>query len=490
MYKPQLKPKPVPAIPPTKLNRPFIRFMRLFARPIQRLFGFKKISVLHPERLVNLYRDFQDKKIKLLFGFRHPYGNDPQLMVFLLHCTLPKLAKKLKVKLNGFPHAHFIYGAEVPLWSGLLVRKLLPHVGGLPVNHVKPDAKGINAIRKTLADGAYPSAIAPEGHVNYDSLNAAPLETGTARFCFWAAEDVARAGEDADIVLLPVSSHYFYSKNRDDKTLVKKILKILRKLEKKCGICGIPPSEPTGTGKAENGPHSENDGREILRERLSRLETRIREIYTESLAGVRAANAADVKTPDELAAGVIARAEGILGIPAPDANDPERLRARIYAARGKAWDRLLSREFKTLPPLARSLEARKAGEAWYAMRHIETAELLLHITPAAIPLDAPVSVFIEKTENMADLLERAKGGTLKNRPRFFPAYPLVIMGEPISTRNYLPLYKKDKKQAVEMLTEKTAERFASLAGEFLDFARTGTPPAKNESPAAPFRDPR
>lgn len=463
MYKPQLKPKPVPVIPESKLNYPFIRFMRCFAAPIQRIFGFKKISVIHPERLVNLYRDFQEKKTRLILGFRHPYGNDPQLMVFLLHCVLPGLAKKMKIKLKGFPHAHFIYGAEVPLWSGLFVRKILPQVGGLPVNHLKPDSKGINKIRKTITEGIYPTAIAPEGHVNYDSLKVSPLETGTARFCFWAEEDLMKKGENTGVKFLPISIHYLYSKNSKDKNIEKKLFKILNKLEKKCGI----------RIKKQNQFYPGNEHNEaMLRQRLSQLESTIRKIYTETMNRTHVKNEEEIKNAEELANLVISRAEGILGIKNTEDGIQENFHARIYAAREEAWNRLLSDHLKKMPSLGKDLAARMAGEAWYAMRHIETAELLLHINQDEIPEKAPLSIFIEKTENIADLLERAKGGTLKNRPHLFPVYPRVIIGEPVSVSDYMDSYKNDKKKAVDELTEIYFNSFKHLSAEFLNSQKT------------------
>ena len=156
-------------------------------------------------------------------------------------------------------------------------------------------------------------------------------------------------------------------------------------------------------------------------------------------------------------------------------NAPEDFRMRIYAARQKAWDRMLSDEFKNLPPLAKSLAARKSGEAWYAMRYVETAELILHINQNEIPEKAPLSIFIEKTENIADLLERTKGGTLKNRPKLFPVYPLVIPGDPIPVSGYMPLYEKDKKKAVEELTGVYFNSFKSLAERFLESQKHDRP---------------
>lgn len=466
MYKPKLKPSPVPVIPPSKLNYPFIRFTRCFAVPIQHIFGFRKISVMTPEKLVTLYKDFQEGKIRLILGFRHSYGNDPQLMVFLLHCVLPKLAKKTGTSIRGFPHAHFIYGAEVPLWSGLLVRKILPQVGGLPVNHLKPDSKGINNIRKVITGGTFPTAIAPEGHVNFDSLNPSPLETGTARFSFWAEEDLKKSGGNAGVIFLPLSIHYLYSKNGKEEKLKKKLMKVLRKLEKECGIT----SETAGDDSVRDA-----NAEPLFRRKLSKLEYTIRKIYTEELDGIRTEKEEDVKTAEELSFQIIERAEGILGIQNTGINAPEDFRMRIYAARQKAWDRMLSDEFKNLPPLAKSLAARKSGEAWYAMRYVETAELILHINQNEIPEKAPLSIFIEKTENIADLLERTKGGTLKNRPKLFPVYPLVIPGDPIPVSGYMPLYEKDKKKAVEELTGVYFNSFKSLAERFLESQKHDRP---------------
>ena len=164
--------------------------MGLYVRALK----FREPVMIRPERMVNAYRQFQEKKIRLIVGFRHAYGDDPQLMAYTFHHVLPRAARKIGKPLKGITHAHFIYGAEVPMWSGRFVRWVLPKAGAVPIDHIRMDSKGMNRIRKMISDGAYPLALAPEGHVTYGSERIVELETGTARFGFWCIEDLEKSG--------------------------------------------------------------------------------------------------------------------------------------------------------------------------------------------------------------------------------------------------------------------------------------------------------
>ena len=69
----------------------FRRIMNLYARTLK----FREPVMLHPERMTEAYRQFQEKKIRLIVGFRHAYGDDPQLMAYTFHRVLPRAARKI-----------------------------------------------------------------------------------------------------------------------------------------------------------------------------------------------------------------------------------------------------------------------------------------------------------------------------------------------------------------------------------------------------------
>jgi hypothetical protein len=439
MYIPQTSPIPTFDVPGPRLNFPVIRFARLFMRPFARKLRFLEPTMLGGERMVDAYRDFLDGKTRLIIGFRHAYGDDPQLMVYTLHHALPRESRRLKKPLKGITHAHFVYGVEVPYWSGRFVRWLLPNVGAVPINHVHMDSVGMNRIRKAIVSGAFPLALAPEGHVTYDSETVGELETGTARFGFWCIEDLARAGRAERVVFLPVSTHYRYGKGAD-----RALDRLLSGLEAECGIAGSCPRGRT---------------LESLRARVAAVGQALLSItgaYYHELAGTP--EGADQEAILDAA---LAAAERILAL--TGSGEPFE---RLYRIRDVAWDRIFRGDMGAMSPLRKSLAGRETGEAWYAMRHLETAMVLAHVRFGEIPQDASLNRLFEIANNAYDLAERLKGGTLRNRANPIAKRPVIAVGEPIAFDEFYPLYRDNRKAALAAATDRMREGFTQCVKDY------------------------
>lgn len=439
MYTPQTAPLPTLDVPGPRLNFSVIRLARLIMRPYARALRFLEPTMLGGERMVDAYRDFQDGKTRLIIGFRHAYGDDPQLMIYTLHHALPREARRLKKHLKGITHAHFVYGVEVPFWSGGFVRWLLPNAGAVPINHVHMDSVGMNRIRKTLVSGAFPLALAPEGHVTYDSETVGELETGTARFGFWSIEDLARAGRDEKVVFLPVSTHYRYGKGAD-----RALDRLLSGLEAECGI------EGSATG-----------GRtiEALRARVAAIGKSILSItgaYYHELSGTP-----EGANQEALLDAALSAAERILAL--TGSGEPFE---RLYRIRDVAWDRIFRGDMDAMSPLRKSLASRETGEAWYAMRHLETAMILAHVRFGEIPQDIGLNLLFEIANNSYDLAERLKGGTLRNRANSIAKRPVIAVGEPIALNEFYPLYREDRKAALTAATARMKEGFTQCVEDY------------------------
>jgi hypothetical protein len=439
MYSPQTNPIPTIDIPGPRVNYPLMRLLRLIIQPYARALKFLEPAMLHGERLVDSYRDFGEGKTRLIIGFRHAYGDDPQLMAYTLHHALPREAKRLKKPIKGITHAHFMYGVEVPLWSGKFVRWLLPNVGAVPINHVHMDSEGMNRIRKTLLSGNFPLALAPEGHVTYESETVSELETGTARFGFWCIEDLARAGRDEKVVFLPVSTHYRYGK-----ASVRTLRKLLEDLEASCGIAGAGIAKPS---------------LDALRSRLAGVGAEILSVmaaYYRELSGI----SGDL-TQEEILDAALSAAERILAL----TGEGEPF-ARLYRIRAIAWDRIFRGDTAAMNPLRLNLAGRETGEAWYAMRHMETAELLAHVLFGDVPADAGIHRLFEIANNYYDMIERLKGGTLKNRANRAKKKAVIVPGKPVVINDFYPLYREDRKAALARVTERMREGFEECIREY------------------------
>jgi hypothetical protein len=432
MYTPLTQPIANRDLPDPRLNFALMRAVRFVIQPYARALKFREPVMLHGDRMVDAYRDFREGKTRLIIAFRHAYGDDPQLMAYTLHHALPRESRRLKRPLKGVTHAHFVYGAEVPLWSGPFVRWLLPNVGAVPINHVHMDSSGMNRIRKTISSGIYPLALAPEGHVTYESENVGELEAGTARFGFWCIEDLAREGRAEKVVFLPVSTHYRYGPG-DARALER----VIGSLEEACAL--------TRGNRKDRSIAS-------LRERLAACG---REILSITAAFYRERSRTEIARDREaLLDAALSAAEGILALDRRG-NDFERL----YRVRTAAWDLIIRDDSRGMSPLRLDLARRETGEAWFAMRHMETAELLAHVCFGEIPEDADLNGLFEIANNYRDMLGRLAGGTLKNRVNEAPRRPVIVTGEPIVLDELYPNYREDKRSALALATERIREGF-------------------------------
>ena len=435
MYTPQTEPVRTLTLPEPKVNRAVVRFFRAIMHPFARIIKFRLPVILHPERMVDSWHAFNAGKIRLLVGFRHAYGDDPQMMVYTIHKALPRYAKKIGQPLRGLTHVHFVYGAEVPLWSGSFVRWVLPKAGALPVNHVKMDSPGMNRIRNVLSHGNYPLALAPEGHVTHSSETVEELESGTARFCFWCMEDLERENRKEDMVFLPVSIHYRYHPRAE-----KQLARMLTDMEKETGL-----SRPE-TGGADTGSRLARLGKTLL--------DQLDAFYREEQGSLPENQASVLEA-------ALRACERFFALPHDGA--PSN---RIYRVRSAAWDRLFRSDIDSLTPLGSALAGRESGEAWYAMRHLETASILHQMSLTAIPERSTLEVYIEIANNFFDLVERLKGGTLKNRANRFMKYPVIVPGTPVIMNEYRELYRNDKRAALDKATTRFRDSYLECIREY------------------------
>jgi hypothetical protein len=388
---------------------------------------FRSVRLVGAQNAVDAFRDFQDGASRLMIAFRHPYGDEPQLLASVVTRTIPAVARSLGTPLHDFTHAHFVHGHEVALWSGRFVRWLLPRAGAVPIHHVKFDSMGMERLRRLMLDGEHPLALAPEGQVSYRSECVPRLERGFATIAFRCAEDLEAADRPERVVVLPLSVHYRYG--NDAPRVLEHILDLI---ERECGI------------QAERGASP------ILRLRAAAqaIVALAEHFYSEL----------DSTTPPESGslnerwAAVIDSAlragERALGLSSDGGLIP-----RLYRIRQAGWDRLYRGDLrpKSLPPLARALIDREAGEAWYAMRHMELADLGSYLD-FDYPKDDDPDILIETACNYWDLTSRLSGGNITDRLNFAKKDAVIVVGDPLELRSRLGRYHESRKAALEETT--------------------------------------
>jgi hypothetical protein len=192
-----------------------------------------RIDVAHIDRLVEVYKQSQMGKLRLILAFRHPSTDDTFCLGYLLTKLLPAGAKHHRISLTAPVFAHFLYDRGIPLWAGRIVNWLYPRLGGIPVHRGRSDRTGLKTARDLLVNGAMPLAIAPEGGTNGHSEIVNPLEFGAAQLAFWGMEDLLKAGRDEDVLIVPIGIQYYYV-DIDEPWF--KLEHTIHQLEEECGL--------------------------------------------------------------------------------------------------------------------------------------------------------------------------------------------------------------------------------------------------------------
>ena len=201
---------PLEFIPPA-LNPLFLRASQsLLPVWIRWKTAISQIQADNVEVLVDLYRQFQEGKIRFLIAFRHPSVEDPLCLGYLLSHMLPKVARHRAVSLQHPIHAHFIDDRGIPLWAGSHIGWMASRLGGTSIQRGKADWTGLRSARDLFANGRFPMAAAPEGSTNGLSEIVNPLEPGIAQLGFWCAEDLHKAGRGEQVLIVPIGIQYNY----------------------------------------------------------------------------------------------------------------------------------------------------------------------------------------------------------------------------------------------------------------------------------------
>jgi hypothetical protein len=391
-----------------------------------------RVEFRHRERIVEAWRDHLEGRARLVLAFRHAYGEEPQLLSYAFSSLLPRLARRDGRSLPGPVRARFVHGYEVPLWSGAFVRWLLPRSGAVPVYHVKYHKPSMDRIRGFQRDGPYPLALAPEGQISYRAETIPRLESGTLRLGFMCAEELRAKGRRERVLVMPLSIHY-----RFDEKAIGALEALVAEVE---ADLGLPAARPPKGLEAEA-------RRLALFRRLEALDLAL----LAAAEGYYGISAAEGESRDARLAAVLEtalrRAEAAFGLPSSgDTID------RVYRIRLEGWNRIYPESgLSRRGSLARRLEDRKAGEAWYVMRHMELVDLCYYLDSEYTRGGEGGPSFdrlVETAYSAADLASRLAGGDISGRPSVLRRRAVISAGPPLDLSASLEAYEADKRRAV------------------------------------------
>jgi 1-acyl-sn-glycerol-3-phosphate acyltransferase len=455
MYKPYSTPIAA-AFPNIKVPRPRIsKFIIFLIKLLGRIYlfiflGIARVTLRGEKHFFNAFERALRGDSRCILAFRHPNGGEPQILTWFIIFRLRDLAKKAGVSFARRPHALFIYGYDVLRWGGWVARLVMPGVGAMPIHHTKLDTKGMAHIFRSLKDGPYPLAIAPEGQVTYNTEQVLNLEQGTMRIGFHSADQLEKEGRSCPVEALPVSIHLRYG------VWGKMCLSFLmNRLDRATGF--------QARYKNEGRPGFSDRLRNLREYLIAQNEARY------GLPGGEVSPRGEKRELEERIEGIIHaamnRAKSILGISAR----PTNITHWINELRQICWDRIYlpGREtLEGLPQVERSLLDIQAGEAWHAGRHIELADFLRFFRSPLPEEETPLHLKIEYAQNLWDLANRTMGGSYSTRNiNIFPRRVIIQAAEPINLTDRLPAYRRDRKAAINSAMEDMRKAYLSCIEE-------------------------
>lgn len=420
----------------------------------------REIEAINVETLVDLYRQFQEGKVRLLLAFRHPSSKDPFCLGHLIWRVLPQTAQAMGVPLKHPVHSYFLYDRGIPLWLGNWAAWLFPRLGGTPIHRGKLDLIGLRSARDLFANGQFPLTAAPEGATNGHNEIVSPLEPGISQLGFWCVEDMLRAGRSEQVLIVPIGLKYHYITPPWDT-----LAKILADLEADAGLESVSTSEQA----AQDGHLYKRLYRlgEYLLSLMENYYTRFFHVTLPTPPLSRAdATKASVLSSDVFTARLNALLDAALTV----AEDFFNLQAkgsvidRCRRLEQAAWDCIYREDLKleTISPVERGLADRIAEEADLRVWHMRLVETFVAVTGQYVREKPSVERFADTTLLAWDMVCRIKGGNPFRRPRLGPQKALITIGEPISVSDRWDTYKGGRKNAKQAVADLTQDLQAAL----------------------------
>ncbi|KZL51054.1 glycerol acyltransferase [Nodularia spumigena CENA596] len=420
-----------------------------------------QIEADNVEVLVDLYRQFQEGKVRFLLAFRHPKTDDPFCLTYLFSQLVPKVARKQNTALHLPIHAHFIYDRGIPLWAGSYVGWIASRLGGTSIQRGKADWTGLRSARDLFANGQFPMAAAPEGATNGLSEFLSPLEPGIAQLGFWCAEDLQKQERSEQVLIVPVGIKYDYVA-----APWSAIANLLSELEASSGLM------------VHSGQQNEVSCLESLYPRLLTLAEHLlslmQQFYTRFYhQTLPDAKTIEAETTDRNAALVI-RLQALLDTALRISEEyfnllsKGQLSDRCRRVEQAGWNYIFREEFKdikALSPVEKALGDRVADEANSRMWHMRLVESFVAVSGNYIREKPTAERFAETTLILWKMIARIKGDKAVQLPQLGKQRVKITIGEPISVSERYPGYKENRleaRKAVADLTNDLQQKLENL----------------------------
>jgi 1-acyl-sn-glycerol-3-phosphate acyltransferase len=460
------KAQPQLAFLPPRFNLWVLRLVSwLLPYWLKRKLDITRIDVTDIDRLVEVYKQSQMGRLRLILAFRHPSSDDALCMGYLLTKILPAAARKHRIALKSPIFAHFLYDRGVPLWAGKIAQWLYPQLGGIPIRRGLADRSALKTARDLLANGKMPLAIAPEGATNGHSELVSPLESGAAQIGFWAMEDLVKAGREEDVLIIPIGIQYYYV---GEPWL--KLESLIHKLEQDCGLIVDRRDSIVAIRQSDGRPL-----RKLLYDRFYRLSQHLlyqMENFYAQFYQYPIPERPPLEQPisrteisqrlQEILDFALQVSESYFNLQ-PRGTKVDRCR-RIEQA---GWDWIYREELTLpdqLPTVSRKLADRIATEADLRMWHMRIVEGFVAVTGSYVKDRPTIDRFAETTLLLWDLVSQIEGKKVSERPSIGSRRAQITICNPIPLSDYWDRYKTDRREARQAVIDLTQELQTAMEG--------------------------
>lgn len=410
--------------------------------------GIRRTETINAEGFVQICQAFLLGKARVIFAFRHPTIDDQYGLIHLFGRVLPQTAHQMGLKLKEPLRTHFVYDRGIPLWAGEIVTWLYPKMGGISVYRSKADRQALQFIRKTLTDGSYPLAIAPEGGTNGCSELIRKLEPGVAQMGFWCAEDLAKSNRPEEVWIVPLGFQYTYIDRG-----WQQIDRLLLQLERDCGINQPLPQTPSERFQRlyQLGDHL-----------INFVSNHYQKFYPLPLPAELKAEAFQTRL-DALLEHILTIAEYHFGT-APKGDVVDRCRRLEQMV----WDQIFRSDIKDINALS-SVELgfanQLAQEALNSEWHMRIAESMTAISGDYLTQHPSPTRFAETLLQVWRVLHRVQGKPFGRQPYLGDRDCRLTVGAPINVTDRYEFYQSSRtaaKEAVQTLTNDLQKAMTDL----------------------------
>jgi 1-acyl-sn-glycerol-3-phosphate acyltransferase len=424
-----------------------------------------QIDTADIDLLVEVYKQSQVGRLRLILAFRHPSGDDSFCLGYLLTKILPKAARKHGISLKSPIFAHFLYDRGTSLWAGKYASWLYPKLGGVPIHRGRSSRVGLGTAKDLLVDGLMPLAMAPEGTMNGHSEYVSTLDTRAAQIGFSAMEDLVSAGRSEDVLIVPIGIQYYYL---DEPWL--ELENLIHELEQDCGFVVDRQVTIVAIEQGDGRPM-----RKLLYDRfynliqhlLYQIENFYAQFYHYEIPERPPLDRSISRTEiahrlQQILDFALKVSENYFSLE-PIGSNIDRCRQIEQAG----WDWIYRDEVTPparLDPVSRKLADRIATGADLRMWHMRLLENFMGITDSYVKDRPTIDRFAELTLLLWDLVAQIKAEKNRKRPILGKRRVQMTICNPIPLSDYWDRYKIDHQEAQQATIDLTQELQTVMEG--------------------------